>query len=302
MTGDIVNSKNKFKMKKFAILVMALAVAASCKKTDEPTPAPEPEAIPLQIATSVTRATDYAFETGDVVGLYVASVPATLKTTGNHIDNAKFTFDGTKWNGDQQYYWQDGTTKADFYCYYPYASSVSSVTAIPFKVSQDQSSETGYKASDFMFGKVAGIAPTPDPVMINVKHAMSCLVVNLKAGTGWKEDDLKSAEVTLAGLKASALVNLADITVAADGSASEIKPLKTADGAFKALVVPQNVTNSELVKIKLGENSYALTTSISMEPGKQYACTVVVNRSSEGINIGISPWESDGKDYGGSVE
>lgn len=289
-------------MKKFAILVMALAVAASCKKTDEPTPTPEPEAIPLQIATTVTRATDYAFETGDVVGLYVASVPAALKNTGNHIDNARFAFDGTKWNGGQQYYWQDGTTKADFYCYYPYTASVASVTAIPFKVSQDQSAESGYKASDFMFGKVAAIAPTPDPVMIDVKHAMSCLVVNLKAGTGWKEDDLKSAEVALAGLKTSALVNLADITVSADGAASEIKPLKTADGAFKALVVPQNVSNSELVKIKLGENSYALTTSVNMEPGKQYSCTVVVNRSSEGINIGISPWESDGKDYGGSVE
>ena len=47
-------------MKKLAILVMALAVAASCKNTEEPTPTPEPEAIPLQIATAVTRATDYA--------------------------------------------------------------------------------------------------------------------------------------------------------------------------------------------------------------------------------------------------
>ena len=290
------------KMKRITVLLMAFAIVTSCKKNAEPAPTPEPDAIPLQIATSVTRATEYAFEANDVVGLYVVNVPSTLQATGNHIDNARFTFDGTKWNGDTQYYWKDGNTKADFYCYYPYVSSITSVNSIPFTVSKDQSAETGYKASDFMFGKIAAIAPTPDHVNINVKHAMSCLVVNLKAGTGWKDDDLKNAEVTLSGLKTSALINLADVTVLADGTAADVKPLSVGNGTFKALVVPQSVSESELVKVKLGENSYALKTSIDMESGKQYSCTVVINRSSEGINIGISPWEPDSKDYGGSVE
>lgn len=298
-----INSKIIFKMKKLAFMMMAFAIAAvSCKEKDVPAPAPEVDAIPLQIATSVTRATEYAFEANDAVGLYVVNVPSALQTTGNHIDNAKFTFDGSKWNGDTQYYWKDGNTKADFYCYYPYVSSISSVNSIPFSVNKDQSAETGYKASDFMFGKVAAIAPTPDPVTINVKHAMSCLVINLKAGTGWKDDDLKNAVVTLSGLKTSALVNLADVTVSASGSATEVNPLSAGNNSFKALVVPQAISNTELVKINLAGNSYALKTSIDMTPGKQYSCTVVINRSSEGINIGISPWETDSKDYGGSVE
>lgn len=289
-------------MKKLTLIIVTLVVLGSCKKTEEPAPVPEQELVPIQIATAVTRATDYAFETGDNVGLFVVNEPKNLQIRGNHVDNCKFTFDGTKWNAGEETYWLDATTKADFYCYYPYTSSVSSITAFPFQVCQDQSSESGYKASDLMWGKVQGIAPTPDPVMVTVNHSMSCLIVNLKAGTGWNEDDIKEAEVTLCGLRTSALVNLADGTVIADGGTAEMKPLPIGAGIFKALVVPQKVSDAELVRGKVGTNSYSLKTSIDLKSGRQHTCTVVINRTGEGINIGIGPWETDGIDYGGPVE
>lgn len=153
-----------------------------------------------------------------------------------------------------------------------------------------------------MWGKVDGVSPTPDPVVISVNHSMSCLIVKLKAGTGWKEDDIKDAEVTLCGLKTSALVNLADGTVIADGGTAEMKPLPIGAGIFKALVVPQKVSDAELVRVKVGTNSYSLKTSIDLKSGRQHTCTVVINRTGEGINIGIGPWETDGIDYGGPVE
>lgn len=289
-----------------ALILMTLAVLASCKKTEEPTPTPEPkpepELVPIQIATTMTRATDYAFETGDNVGLFVVNEPNSLQLNGNHVDNCKFTFDGTKWNAGKEIYWQDATTKADFYCYYPYTSSVSSITAFPFQISPNQSTESGYKVSDLMWGKVDGVSPTPDPVVISVNHSMSCLIVKLKAGTGWKEDDIKDAEVTLCGLRTSSLINLADGTVTADGGATEMKPMKVGTGIFKALVVPQKVSDSDLVQVKVGTNSYSLKTSIDLKSGRQHTCTVVINRTGEGINIGIGPWETDDIDYGGSVE
>ena len=298
----VTNTNLNKVMKRLALLIMALVVLVSCKKNEEPAPTPEPDAVPIQIATTVTRATDSAFETGDNVGLFVVNQPNGIQASGNHVDNCKFTFDGTKWNAGKEIYWLDATTKADFYCYYPYTSPVSSITAFPFKVSQDQSTENGYKTSDFMWGKVDGIAPTPDPVVITVNHSMSCLIVNLKAGTGWKEDDIKNTEITLRGLRTSSLINLADGTVTADGDAMEMKPMQVGAGIFKALVVPQKVSGSELVKIKVGTNSYSLKTSIDLKSGRQHTCSVVVNRTGEGINIGIGPWETDDIDYGGSVE
>lgn len=298
----VINTNLNKVMKRLALPIMALVVLVSCKKDEEPAPTPEPDAVPIQIATTVTRATDSAFETGDNVGLFVVNQPNGIQASGNHVDNCKFTFDGTKWNAGKEIYWLDATTKADFYCYYPYTSPVSSITAFPFKVSQDQSTENGYKTSDFMWGKVDGIAPTPDPVVITVNHSMSCLIVNLKAGTGWKEDDIKNTEITLRGLRTSSLINLADGTVTADGDAMEMKPMQVGAGIFKALVVPQKVSGSELVKIKVGTNSYSLKTSIDLKSGRQHTCSVVVNRTGEGINIGIGPWETDDIDYGGSVE
>ena len=298
----VINTNLNKVMKRLALPIMALVVLVSCKKNEEPAPTPEPDAVPIQIATTVTRATDSAFETGDNVGLFVVNQPNGIQASGNHVDNCKFTFDGTKWNAGKEIYWLDATTKADFYCYYPYTSPVSSITEFPFKVSQDQSTENGYKTSDFMWGKVDGIAPTPDPVVITVNHSMSCLIVNLKAGTGWKEDDIKNTEITLRGLRTSSLINLADGTVTADGDAMEMKPMQVGAGIFKALVVPQKVSGSELVKIKVGTNSYSLKTSIDLKSGRQHTCSVVVNRTGEGINIGIGPWETDDIDYGGSVE
>lgn len=122
-------------MKKLTLIIVTLVVLGSCKKTEEPAPVPEQELVPIQIATAVTRATDYAFETGDNVGLFVVNEPKNLQIRGNHVDNCKFTFDGTKWNAGKEIYWLDATTKADFYCYYPYTSSVSSITSFPFQVS-----------------------------------------------------------------------------------------------------------------------------------------------------------------------
>ena len=287
-------------MKRLAFTILLMSALASCGKTEKPTPDEEP--VPIRIATTMTRATDNAFETGDKVGVFVVSQPGTIRPVGNHVDNCGFSFDGTQWNAGRQIYWPDAATKCDFYCYYPYASTISSVDAFPFKVSLDQRGESGYKASDFLWGKVTGVSPTPDPVMITVSHRMSCLIVNLKAGTGWKESDLSEAEVKLNGLKASAVINLGEGVVTACGDTSEIRPNPIGGNSFRALVPPQKVTDSDLVRIKLGDSSYSLKTTIDLKSGRQHTCTVVVNRTGEGINIGIGPWETDDIDYGGTVE
>lgn len=279
---------------------MALALLLSCRKEDNREPTPE--LIPVQIATTITGATDHGFEAGDNAGLFVVNSPKSLMVSGNHADNSKFTFNDTKWNAEKEIYWLDATTKADFYCYCPYTSSVSSTTAFPFQVSLDQSTESGYKASDFLWGKVTGVSPTPNPVMIAATHRMSCMIVNLKTDTSGKEYDINNAEVTLCGLRISAQINLTDGTVTADGNASEIKPNSVGNGSFRALVVPQTVPDAELVKVKIGENTYVLKTTIELQSGKQHTCTVDVNQSSEGINVEIGPWETDDYDYGGSVE
>lgn len=281
----------------------SLTVAVSCGKSGgEPEAEPSSGRLPVRIATSLTRVTDDSFETGDKVGLFIVNQPGTLKAAGNHADNACHTFDGSGWNSSSTIYWADDKTKADFYCYCPYSGTVPSVEAFPFSVREDQSDQNAFNASDFLWGRTAGVSPTPDPVNITMNHRMSLLTVSLKAGDGWTDEELKSAGVTLCGLRTSALVNLSDGTVTADGAAGEMKPLAEGGGSFKALVVPQTVESAELVRIRVGGVSYAFKTSVNLTPGMNHTSTVTLQRTAGGVRIGISPWETDGNDYGGIVE
>ncbi len=291
-------------MKRPVILTLAiLAVSAvSCGKT-APDDGPAKDRIPIRIATSLTKVTDDAFETGDKVGIYLVNQHSQLKSKGNHIDNACFTFSGSEWKSAQEFYWLDNETKADFYCYFPHREKITNaLQPIQSNALLDQSSEAGYKASDHLWGKAEGIAPTSDPVVLNLRHIMSCIQVSLKAGTGWSAEELKNAKVSLHGLMTSGSFSLKDGNISANGSKNTILPLKTADGNFRALVPPQKIEDSELVTIKLGDKEYKLKTSVTLESGKIHRCSIVINRIGEGIYIGVDPWEDAGKDFGGSVE
>lgn len=281
-------------------LILSALLVLSCKKATTD-PVPVPDLIPINIATDVTKVTDTGFEKNDVIGLYVVNQPSALASSGNHADNVKFTFDGEKWVGERELYWLDDKTPADFYIYHPYVATVADVQSLSVSVKADQSTMEKYKASEFLLGKNVGIDPTPDPVHISARHLMSLLRVELKPGTGWTDEDMSAATVSLLGLETAAKVNLKDNSIAAAGGASEIIPLSLGGGVYRALVPPQNVTEVDLIKIKVGNNDYVLKTSVNLISGKQHKCTVVVNRTSEGINIGVDPWE-DGDAYSGVVE
>lgn len=293
-------------MRKFITLAAVAALMFSC--SENPTPEPEPTPTPpptqekwaINISTSITRATDTSFENGDKVGIYVVNQPNTLKASGNHADNIGFTYSGS-WSAATTIYWKDETTKADFYCYYPYASSISSVEAYPFAVKADQSSVANYKASDFLWGKATGVVPTKDAVGITVKHAMSNVIVKLIAGNGYTAEDMASASVAICGLKTNSTINLATGVITPTGDAQEITPMVESDYR-RALVIPQSVSNADLIKVTIGDKVYTLNQSVEFKSGKQHTCTLTVERTNQGINIGIDGWETEGDDFGGTVE
>lgn len=226
--------------------------------------------------------------------------PNALKASGNHADNIGFTYSG-EWTAATPIYWKDETTKADFYCYYPYASRISSVEAYPFAVKADQSSVANYKASDFLWGKATGVAPTKDAVGITVKHAMSNVIVKLVAGNGYTAEDMASASVAICGLKTNSTINLATGAITPTGNAQEITPMVENDYR-RALVIPQSVSNADLIKVTIGDKVYTLNQSVEFKSGKQHTCTLTVERTNQGINIGIGGWDTDDDDFGGTVE
>lgn len=305
------------KTTKFMLFALAPLLLGACSSgdggvADEPdvpdTPSPV-EKLPIRITTVVnpTRATDYAFEAGDKIGLYVVNRKADgtasdLQAKGNYVDNMRFTYNGT-WAPDSPVYWLDDKTHADFYLYYPYTATISDVKAMPFSVKADQSTEAAYKAGDLLIGSAKDVAPTEAAVSITARHAMSQMLITLVAGNGFTEESLAAADVAVKinGVKTNATVNLATAAVTATGSATSVKPL-LADGSYKALIVPQSVGQGNLITVTVDGRDFNLPKAFAFEGGKRHKFTVTLSKTSNGINVTIGQWEDDGTDNGGTAE
>lgn len=303
-------------MKPYFIIGLLSIVLFSCSSSDsvietEPPPTPT-EKLPITISSSVSSsAIDLAFEVGDSLGLYVVNhnadgSAAALQVSGNYVDNMQYTYN-TTWTPATQTYWIDNSTHADFYLYYPYTSSVTSIEAMPYSVKANQSQLSDYKSSVLMIGKAIGVAPKLSPVRIEAKHVMSQITINLVVGNGFTHATLAAAKVSVKvnKLKTIATANLATGALTALGDDTDIIPFKVANNSYKAIVVPQAVGEGNLITVNVDGRNFDLpkTTNFrGFEAGKKYIFNVTLSRDTSGVNVNITKWEDDGNDYGGTAE
>lgn len=299
-------------MTRIYFLAMILIALSACSK-NEPTPTPEiePETettkIPITISNSVwARVTDSAYEQGDKVGIYIVNydgtTAGTLATSGNHATNMPFTYESSSWTSETELYWKDKETHADFYCYFPYDASQATVSAYSFSVLSDQSTEANYKASELLWGKATDIEPTEYAVPITTNHSMSNIIIKLSAGKGYTDETLAAEvkDVLIMNTQTASTINLADGTVTATGPVADIVPLDEGT-QYRALVVPQTIDNKPLVKITINGIEYILTASETFVGNKQHTCTITIDMTSGGVNVGIGGWETDDTDFGGTA-
>lgn len=294
----------------FPLIACVIGLLASCsQKSDDPTPPPtEPKKLEIKISPSMTesRATDFGFETGDCIGLYVVnysgSTPGTLANAGNHVDNMRFKYNG-EWIPDSPIYWVDNETHADFYLYYPYTHNVQSVSDFSFEVKSDQSTEAEYKSSDFMVGKTTNVTPSDVATVIPVNHVMSRIVIVLEAGNGFTSESIAAADVKVKinGVKRCASVNIATGDVHASGEPTSIIPFFS-DNVYKALIVPQTVNEGNLITVTVDGREYNLNKAFTFESVKSHKFTITLSKTSNGVNVNINPWNDDGTDNGGTAE
>lgn len=299
-------------MKHFLLSLAALSCLVSCTSGDDeiiPSPAPDPDPVKIPINISMngwTRVTDTDYESGDKVGIYVVnyqgSSAGALQSSGNHVDNMCFTYTDN-WTPESDIYWQNETTKADFYCYYPYGTP-SDITAHPFSVKTDQSQQADYKASEFLWGKASGVSPTANAVPIITNRSMSNMLIYVAPGKGFTEETLAAAtkSVRICNVKSSATVDLRTGVATATGSATEIIPYN--EGTYyRALLVPQTVADgSNLITITVDGVDYTLAKGFTFKANTQHKFTVTVNKASSGVDIGVGNWEVDDTDNGGAAE
>lgn len=266
---------------------------------------------------ALTRVNDSGFCNGDMMGVYVVDYeggnPGTLKPSGNRGDNVRFTFDesANKWTGAYELYWKDKHTPIDVYGYYPFAAP-ESIDSYQFEVQKDQSKPSadgemgGYEASDFLWGKVADVAPTTRVIRLPLSHRMSNARVTLLQGSGFTAEEWTNTEkiVLVPNVVRKASINLADGTVSVAGGVETTATIPSKTGnEWRAIVVPQTVSGgTTLFSITIGgvPFKFSLPDDFEYKAGYMMNFSIKVDKLEQGgqykltlVGKSISEWESD---------
>ena len=266
---------------------------------------------------AVTRVNDNGFCNGDVMGVYIVdydgNTPGTLKVSGNRGDNVRHTFDepNYKWSSAYDLFWKDKHTHIDVYGYYPFANP-ESIEDYQFEVQKDQSATTaegemgGYEASDFLWGKVADVAPTTSVIRLPLAHRMSNARVTLIQGSGFAEGEWANTKkiVLTANVARKASINLSTGEIKTAGSAESTMTIPSrVNDEWRTIVVPQTVAaGTTLFSITIGGVPYKFTKNeaLTYVAGKMMNFGIKVDKQAGSgaykltlVSESITPWEND---------
>ena len=285
-------------MRKTIYASLLLLLAAGCQKEAVSEKIPSRDIVFNVEYPSLTKATAYGFESGDVTGLYMTEYDGLSATklivSGNAVNNAKLTYDGSSWESRPKSWWDVGKAY-DVYGYYPYSATVASIDEYKFSVSQDQRTERegtalgGYEASDFLWAKTAKVS-YPKTVNLKFAHKMSRIVVNLIKGEDFNSDFPDDIVVKVHGVAIDAIVDLyAGVVIKNPKSETQSVTLrKESEGRYAAIIVPQNINRKQpLVEVLTNNISYLFEGKMNFKSGVQHTINITMKSDPEKAKIDI---------------
>ena len=269
-------------MKKSVIFAgMALLTLAACKKTPNVEPQPvDFSQYAVRVEPVITRATETNFEKGDQIGLSI------VRATGDYATNKQLTYDGTAFSGDLNWY-DEGAEESTLKAYYPYNSTEALPTR--FTVQADQSK--GTSASDFVSAVKENVLPSANAVSMVFKHRLSRLVVTVKNNSGAEIETVQFQEIIPVALIGD------DLTAKVDENAKWQTITAFADGDKYYAIVPGQTVAPIVVVTAGGKELSQQLVEVTLEPGKQYSVSVIVNKEEIKVVLAgeIENWTDGGE-------
>jgi len=215
-------------------------------------------------------------------------------------------------------YFPNTGNKVNIYAYYPstFGTTVSSSDytwtdgSTTFSVAADQTTATGYKASDLMYGVPASnpVARTTSAIPLTFTHCLSKVIVRIKGdGNGVQTSSLStatvamkamtSAPVTDAGVATSQTWSSATATAVSlgAGTATTIETVDYYESA--AIVVPQSIAanSAGVITITLSDGAvytYTPSKALTLEAGKVHIFTITLGLYGISVSATITAWGS----------
>lgn len=276
-------------MNKFLTTVFSLAfcagmafISSSCSNDDstpiQPNPNSDVHRVPIAISSTldgltVTRAGES--NTGSTApknlpgdcGVLFKPTTSTYSAVG-FSTMYTYTPSGAALNlktGSTPYYPATSDGKVNIRGWYP-ASVCKGIGSgnTTFTVESDQSSATGYTASDLMIACVDGQAPTTSSVNLPFVHKLAKVTVVLKLGSGVTGTPV----ITMKGVKPSVTFNIENV--------SSITSLQ-ASGTAKDILLSMNNSDSKGYSAVIPAQAFsagATLFTINMSGGKSYTYTI----------------------------
>lgn len=292
-------------MKKYIAIISLALLAMGCKNNDN-TIVVKDGVMQIEVLhPSATRATETAFEKGDMIGLYateysgdVASPP---QISGNWANNVATTYDGNIWTPAKKIFWSEN--KMDVYGYYPYMTPTS-IDEHLWSVQLDQSTPetadalSGYEASDFLWGKATGVSQADGDVQLEFKHRCSKLVVKLVKGADYSGVLPTESELYIHSTVPTATIDFTNgaVTKYIYGDMETIKARRVDDATFEAIIIPQRMeTRRPFLEYIANGVSYLYEGTFVFKAGKQHTLELTINSNPDQIEIevggNVDNWE-----------
>lgn len=288
-------------------LFASVMTFAACSSDDPMADVPQPPADDRQEVNILTRTEEpgqgESLQAGLYMVNYVDGQSDELLASDNYVNNQLLTWTSNGWTTSTPIYWYDSETRADFYAYAPYQTTVSDARHLAFSVQTDQRTVAAFAQSDFLWGKVEGQSPNDGDFNLTLRHILSQLNITVIADAGFEADEMRAQDVTVTfgGSKTSGTIDLATGEIAAGGVASDVQLLSNGDLTYKAVLLPQMVPFSNLIQVNWKGNVYTLQNAYKLEAGRQYNITVKLKKTKSGFDVGIVGWDIIGEDFGGTI-
>ena len=269
-------------MKKSVILAgMALLTLAACNKNPKVEPQPvDFSQYAVRVEPVITRATETNFEKGDQIGLSI------VRAAGEHATNAQLTYDGSAFSGSLNWY-DEGAEESTLKAYYPYKEGEALPTR--FTVQSDQSQ--GTTSSDFVSAVKENVLPTANAVAMVFKHQLTRLVVTIQNNSGAAIESVQFQEII-------PVANIGtDLTAKVDENAKWQTITAFADGDKYYAIVPGQTVAPIVAVTAGGKELTQQLVEVTLEPGKQYSVSVVVNKEEIKVVLAgeIENWTDGGE-------
>jgi hypothetical protein len=162
---------------------------------------------------------------------------------------------------------------------------------------QDQTEESDYLISDFIYGNVPSQERTDTIVNVTAKHILSrfSLIVKTNTDTEGEEDNITSIQLTNV-IKSATFTP--DFTKEAEGelllSNQEADKVDIKLNNYQAVIIPQIFKNDSRLRITTGEGDKARTYEVGLDKefkgGYDYGYTATLTSTGLKVTTTVTPW------------